>query len=277
MRLEFQDSIDRYLLNKMSEEERTLFETRCSENPELKEQFEHTRDVKTAITERNKILARIRELDNEYAVERRLVAKRKKKAIIYWMSGIAAVFAIGYFLMPAVTHHVDLKDLENQTQKFRNDRDIAKVEAVKDSMGESDKSDRLIAKNDAELERKSVEIISPSQGQTLTFGNNDIQFSNQTTMEVLANKLEVVEYKLKVLADEIEQIDLQYNIGLVSTNSYNIKSDSLNRLSDKLYWEKSCLLLELDRKEEAERILDKLRKGDGHYQSRADSLYNNLF
>ena len=98
MRLEYQDNIDRYLLGRMSDEERKSFEIKCAGNQELKEQLEHTRDVRTVISERSKMLAKIQEWDDEYDVKKKMASH--KTTWVYWLSGIAAILVIGFFLLP---------------------------------------------------------------------------------------------------------------------------------------------------------------------------------
>ena len=63
MKLEYQDNIDRYLMGQMSGKERESFETKCTENPELNEQLEHTRKVRTVISARSRILEMVQKWD----------------------------------------------------------------------------------------------------------------------------------------------------------------------------------------------------------------------
>ena len=109
MRLEFQDNIDRYLLNQMSAEERDVFEKKCGENAELQEQLEHTRNVQKIISERVEMLAKIRQWDDEYSKKRQIVSKRRT---LYWVYGIAAVSLVGCFYT-YIMSGPELKETEN--------------------------------------------------------------------------------------------------------------------------------------------------------------------
>ena len=149
MRLEFQDSIDRYLLNKMSDEERTLFEAKCDNIPELEEQLEHTRDVRRVITERNKILTRIQELEEECEREKRTAA-HKKIIALSWLSGIAAVFVVGLFLFTP-SNVVSPESSGRQILMNTNDENsIANSAAIRNEK----EQEKLLAKKDVDKKEK---------------------------------------------------------------------------------------------------------------------------
>lgn len=117
MKFDYQDKIDDYLLNRMPDEERLAFEKEVSENAELREQLEYTRSVREAVTSRSEMLAAMREWENDYHWDNERVAvahtaneapRPVKKRLIYWMSGVAAVFVVGLFflLRPADSSHI---------------------------------------------------------------------------------------------------------------------------------------------------------------------------
>lgn len=108
MKFDYQDKIDDYLLNRISEEERLAFEKEVSENAELREQLDYTRSVQEAVTSRSEMLAAMRKWENDYQWENERVAvayaaneapRPAKKRLVYWISGVAAVFVIGMFLL----------------------------------------------------------------------------------------------------------------------------------------------------------------------------------
>lgn len=108
MKLDYQDRIDDYLLNRMPDEERLAFEKEVSENAELRKQLEYTRSVREAVTSRSEMLAAMREWENDYQWENERVAvayaanespRPAKKRLVYWISGVAAAFVIGMFLL----------------------------------------------------------------------------------------------------------------------------------------------------------------------------------
>lgn len=93
MKIDFQEKIDDYVLGKMSAEDRDKFEKEVSQDIEKQEQLKLTQNVSTAIKSRNEKLAMMQKWEQE-----RIASKRK---IMAWASsavGIAAVFAIGFFL-----------------------------------------------------------------------------------------------------------------------------------------------------------------------------------
>lgn len=93
MKIDFQEKIDDYVLGKMSAEDRDKFEKEVSQDIEKQEQLKLTQNVSTAIKSRNEKLAMMQKWEQE-----RIASKRK---IMAWTSsavGVAAVFAIGFFL-----------------------------------------------------------------------------------------------------------------------------------------------------------------------------------
>lgn len=99
MKIEYQDRIDDYLLGRMPEEERKRFEVDMEDNSELKEQLKFTETVQQAIRSRNEKLAKIKEWQEKHEHEERLSPSRSNlRQLLYWSSGIAAMFIAGFFL-----------------------------------------------------------------------------------------------------------------------------------------------------------------------------------
>jgi len=96
MNKDYQDKIDQYLLGHMTEEARLAFEKEIETDTELREQFEFTKDVKKVITDRNRRLSQIREWEQDYKNKKK--TRPAKRQYIYWISGIAAIFIVGFFL-----------------------------------------------------------------------------------------------------------------------------------------------------------------------------------
>ncbi|MGN1173475.1 MAG: hypothetical protein ACI4SO_06775 [Muribaculaceae bacterium] len=124
MDIDFQDRIDDFLLNRMSEKEKSEFLKELSEDDEKREQFEFTRDVKQAICSRAEKLKALKDFEQEYESEHddvkvgvcacdclcepdvslpdvsQIPAKPRSKLRIWlWLSGAAAVLAIGFFVI----------------------------------------------------------------------------------------------------------------------------------------------------------------------------------
>ena len=128
MKIEFQDRIDDYLLDRLSDEERKSFESDAAEDAELKEQLQFTETVQQATKSRNEKLAAMKEWKDDYVWEddrvaaasaaecrqtgsgynncptptigsRKVGSSSLFKKTLYWASGIAAVFVVGFFLV----------------------------------------------------------------------------------------------------------------------------------------------------------------------------------
>ena len=97
MKIEYQDRIDEYLLNRMTEEERRAFEKEVESDAELKGQLEYSDEVRRLVIDRNEKLAAMREWDKEYVRK----SKREKtiKMASYWVAAVAAVFIGGIFIL----------------------------------------------------------------------------------------------------------------------------------------------------------------------------------
>ena len=120
MKKDFQYRIDEYVLGRMSDEDKAQFEVEINQNESKREQFEFTRNVKSAITSRENKLARMRMMKGKYDHDHHQVAvlmrpagtvdrcyapapqhaeKKSTKRIWWWASGIAAVLVIGLFII----------------------------------------------------------------------------------------------------------------------------------------------------------------------------------
>ena len=99
MKIEYQDRIDDYLLNRMSDEEREKFEAEIAANEELREQLAFVESVNQVSKSRSEKLTAIEEWRNDY-----MWGNYKKKRelrirrMLYWSSGVAAVVIVGFFL-----------------------------------------------------------------------------------------------------------------------------------------------------------------------------------
>ena len=118
----FQDRIDNYLLNRMDDAEKTEFLREVEQDEDKKEQLEFTQNVKDSICSREEKLQTLKQFQQQYEEERRTVACRdtrteyaaccctaselaaaepvkSKNKIWLWISGIAAVFVVGVFVL----------------------------------------------------------------------------------------------------------------------------------------------------------------------------------
>jgi hypothetical protein len=126
MKQEYQDKIDKYVLGQMDDTEKSEFEQEAAQNTELQEQLQFTKDVTSATKSREEKLAKMENWEDDYVFEdeRRVAAANYRptgsgydacpspsieqtfakprssgKKFFYWITGIAAIFIAGFFLV----------------------------------------------------------------------------------------------------------------------------------------------------------------------------------
>ena len=89
----FQDRIDEYLLhgNNMSEEDKAQFLKEIEEDEEKRELYEFTKNVKAAMVSRGEKLKAMTEFQKEM--------KHSNRKTWLWISSIAAVLVVGFFVI----------------------------------------------------------------------------------------------------------------------------------------------------------------------------------
>lgn len=273
MRLEYQEDIDRYLLGRMSDEESALFEAKCTENPELKEQLEHTQDVKAVISERSKMLAKIQEWDDEYDANEKVVASNKV-TWIYWLSGIAAVLVIGFFLYPVIrplnpNGTEELASISQETQNKMNEGDNS------DSCVKNNETERLLAQNEEKKDEKE-QVKKPKSDQVLSFGKSGFEPANPQGQGESELELRRIEEDVYSVMQNMSLLRQQLNNGEINKNFYDTSISLLRYQTNLLSWKKVKLLIELGRRNEALEILEEMRREEGAFRNKADSLYNEI-
>jgi pantoate kinase len=126
MKQEFQAQIDKYVLRQMDEAEMSAFEQDVAVDAEIQEQLQFTQEVASATRSREEKLAKMQEWEDDYEWkdERNVAAARYRptgsgyescpapsmeqtramprssaRQYLYWISGIAAIFIVGFFLI----------------------------------------------------------------------------------------------------------------------------------------------------------------------------------
>lgn len=105
MKFEYQEKIDKYVQDKMSEPEKSDFEQELTNNKELLDQLSYTKDVKKTIISRAEKMAKLRlwESEDNIIVSMQAASSSSsaqgRKMFWYWVSGVAAVFVIGLFII----------------------------------------------------------------------------------------------------------------------------------------------------------------------------------
>lgn len=272
MRLEYQDSIDRYLLNRMPDDERSAFEANCACSPELKEQLEHTRVVKTVISERSRMLEKIQSWDEKYAKEKKTAA-RKKHTVLYWMPGIAAAFLIGYFLFPTA-NKTKMESSGNLVAVNQDSTDVpSREQAMDNTVMPEVKSEKRLAYNDAVKEHPNQSTQPIEEEKIYSFGSGEMKAIEKHNTNEDYEELYKIEQHNHVITSKIEELRKQRDAEMIDEDVYNSMAYSLKCLQAELNWKKVQVLLKLKRKKEALEILSKMKSIEGEYKNKADSLY----
>jgi len=255
----------------MSDEEKSLFEEECAGNPELKEQFEHTRDVKSVISERNRMLAKFQIWDDEYVAEKKAAA-RKRLSIFYWTTGIAAVFVVGYFLLPTMNK----MELEEEGSIVLISQNCGNSpQTSHQPIDSTSQSKTLLAKN--KVEKEPTKKINPLEQEPIfNFGQDVSKEESTKEMNDYANALRNIKQEMDVVDDRFKEINYQLDTGKIDENMYALMIQLLNHRKDNLRWRESLVLLKLNRTEEALAILRQMKDIEGEYKSKADSLYKEI-
>lgn len=143
MKFDYQETIDKYVQGHMTPDERKAFEQVVQSNEELRDQLEFTKQVKTLITSRQEKMALLKQWEREHRMEEERVAARlyratgtedyrpapsyqsapkpTSKKLYYWISGIAAVLVIGFFVVSPL---FIFNSPGSSDEQFRGDDDV---------------------------------------------------------------------------------------------------------------------------------------------------------
>lgn len=257
MKIEFQDRIDDYLLDRMSDEERKSIESDAAADAELKEQLQFTETVQQVTKSRNEKLSAMEKWKEDYVwederaaaasateyratgsgynycpaptmEESRSMPRSSGRRIFYWISGIAAVFVVGFFLIQNL--YVANSPNEYMPSPRMNDMTLR-----------------------AGADNSDIELLLS-------------QKEYDVALDLLEEKyLAVQDDSLDIVQDEsIDAEQKEYDMQIVKDKQ------------DELKWLKAHALLGLSQQETALRILDELRNEEGYYQMAADSLYKRI-
>ena len=167
MKIEFQDRIDDYLLNRMSDEERQAFESEVADDAELREQLAFAESVQHTVKSRNDKLAAMEKWADDYQwkdeplvaasaaeyrptgtgysycpapprMEEKVAKRTPTRRILYWVSGIAAVFVVGFFLFQNLYVYDAAPDIATSPNRshdafrwrFLRDRDTPETKTI---------------------------------------------------------------------------------------------------------------------------------------------------
>ena len=291
MKIEYQDRIEDYLLNRMSNDDRTLFEQDLKMDTELREQYEFISMVKTALMFENiekdvlsvdsggEDIAAATTSGNEksdcnYEKNIRIDIRKKhtqsrfsKSHVIIWISGIAAMLIVGLFIFNNLPSYHDPALLETayiQPSDSILSPAINKGEMCSEGRNEME-IETLLAMGDY-----SKALVQAEQSEAIIMElmrTNRESNSRGNCQEILGDENESL---------KCESSQLQYGSRGDSQEETGDELDSLeNMLSQLQYW-KAKALIGLNRKAEAIKLLDEIRHSESKYKEQADSLYKVL-
>lgn len=261
MKIDYQDRIDEYLLNRMSGEERTAFEQDVNHDEELQDQLSFTKDVQQTVIRRNEMIAKMKQWEEEAIGEegdinvtefrptgsgydycpappiegKRSTAHSSGRRIFYWLSGIAAVFIVGFFAF----HEFYVAEQSNSDIFYGKMRDVPFEGRSTTFRAGSDNSELELMLS----QKKYDEALDRINDEYLTLINDSIELAQDLTKDD-----EQKEYDFMIIKDK----------------------------QDELKWLKAYTFLCMNQKDMALKVLNELRSTEGYYQMSADSLYNQI-
>jgi len=234
MNQEYQEKIDQYLLGQMSDQDCLVFENEIDNNQELKKQFEFTKNVKDAIVGRNRRLSQIYEWEQDYEAKKKAKAeqeeyhaarngydnvesasgnvekKSSRRQYIYWISGIAAIFIVGFFLFSPTFFHNEGTSKIPIPASHGNFRSSIDDSAIDDAMNDGDFALAL-----TRIEEKE---------QTLEIENTQME-KNRDNMD---NEEYLYQKKVfKIQKDELKFMKVYALIGLKRTDEALVILDEM--------------------------------------------------
>ena len=264
MKIEYQDKIDDYLLNRMSNEERLAFEKVIEHDKELQEQLTFTDNVRRVMKDRNERLAKMEEWKDDYVWEdermatasaakgrptgsgydycpaptmesRRVATSSPFKRMLYVSSSIAAIIVVGFLLF------------------------------------------KLYSPSSPE-----IAMDATSQSNNSSNKNDNVSFRGRSQSMDIESQLAMGDYSKALARIEKDESDIRTNLMLLEHESYSrgeshedaiTKKDTLEMKLGRLLFLKARALIGLERCDEALELLDEIRHSDSLYSGQADSLY----
>lgn len=264
MNIDIQDKIDNYLLNRMSTDERQKFEQEVETNEELKEQLEFSRLVHVALKDRGEKLAKMAQWEQEELAASSdeneeqttpAVAANSWRKYLYWCSGIAAVFIVGFFLFSTMhmgTGNQSIGDMGGTVLRGGS----AHHDRIKEMLTKGDYRSALALIEEEELEVLKERDMLEDRGNASTI--DDLDSPSKSTVSCEDSSKD----------DDIFMASAE--------DDYNDQKEIIEADLYVLRWLKAQALIGCGEKEKAIIVLDALRMQKGYYQLKADSLYQEL-
>jgi hypothetical protein len=250
MKQEYQDKIDKYVLGQMDDTEKSEFEQEAAQNTELQEQLQFTKDVTSATKSREEKLAKMENWEDDYVFEdeRRVAAANYRptgsgydacpspsieqtfakprssgKKFFYWITGIAAIFIAGFFLVnnllvmesgnPASPLPYEYGNMRGGTN-FTSIKELLESQDFEAALVQIGKQEQELADEMAVLEQDSVQDYERKEYdlQLIEYKKDDLNWLKVQSLLGLGQKDKAVE-----LLNTIRK----------SNSGYSLKADSL--------------------------------------------------
>jgi len=238
MDIRFQDKIDNYLLNRMSIEERHEFEQELEANAELKEQLEFSRLVQAAIKDRCNKLSQIAKWEQEEAEQlieledeqsNTIVPVKSWRKYLYWSSGIAAVFVVGFFIFSTMKYSSNdvgsfgsPSDGDSYGNVYRGGSAIDSYIIDYLEKGEYDLALMLIEREESEVKDELSSLNDLRQG----LSKEDIEYEKEIIEEELHRLQWLKAIALKGCNKREEALSVLDDLRKIK-GEYRLKADSL--------------------------------------------------
>lgn len=247
MNIDFQDRIDDYLLGRMSDGDIMAFEREIRQNTELREQVEFTKSIQTAIKSRGEKLKKMQEWGDDYmwtndryvacqgwtgsgyenypapSKEQTYFKSRSSRKMFYWISGIAAIFIAGFFLVDNLFVMESERTASPSSYEYGNMRGGTDFTDIQELLVSQDFETAL--KQIGERERELVDVIA-------VLKSDSTQESERKEYELQLIKLKkdnlnwLKVYALKGL-NRIDEAIVLLDVIRNSESGYKEKADSL--------------------------------------------------
>ena len=133
-------------------------------------------------------------------------------------------------------------------------------------------TNRLLAKNDI-MGGEGNNDSQIREEQLLYFGKDTIKTHKSDRKEELEEELKGIETEINKISEKMRGLRQQLNSEGISQEVYMSMVDLFGYQKDELNWRRLQILLNLNQRNEAMALLDKMRHNEGQYKTKADSLY----
>jgi len=249
-----QDRIDKYILGMMSAEDCKTFEKDLANDMELKEQYNYTKAVKETVCEHAQLEELMNQWDKEIAAERweeehmvaacmPMLARCANEAIPKREAVAAKPRRRVWLWWVSSIAAVLIVGLFMVNPLMQSEPDFTYESIMKDG----------VARGGSDLSKIDNLIVSKDYAKALAL-------------------IEDAEKEL----DEEAKVAAKLNSSAEGKEQAEYERQEIEQRRDDLTWMKANAFIGLDRKDEAMKLLDNLRKGSGEYKEKAEALYNEL-